>query len=542
MLDIRSLAWHIGHMRGWSAILALGGALALGWLALWGLSEAEQTDAAWSASSADHLLQSVNERSVLPGLQVFQQPLVTNEHVQITLSDSPNASRGRALATVTLLPHWEAQSGDRVSPSFAIRTALYDPDPVVASNLEAGLASIIRNDNGRFWRGKRPFDYWLLPTFELVITLLLLSAWLAFVVGRRGRDIVITGSIKSTHLLVMSLHITLLSYWALYWEGVVDYVPVLLSHVAFGIAVDALLALSMTGRWAASLAPIPIVGSTSLFVWFRGIDGYLGFLCILLALVSKVVFTRGGKHIFNPSALGVTLVATLCIFAPQTFGYIDISEQLNLPPNMAEVILLVALIAQTRVPIVLISLSGFITMLVCQGVGLSAGLSPYWPAVLLALLLLVTDPATSPRTGLGRIFFGAAFGFGIASFDVLLAMSGTSTFFAKVLPVPIVNYFVPHFDRAGQWLKAKAEGVVTEQHNGRHITVWLMLAVLTLFQGVKEGAFTPNMHVLEQSRHIRTDGSGRVTCEVNPAHCAPFSIAEEIALWTTPEQIARNKR
>ena len=235
-------------------------------------------------------------------------------------------------------------------------------------------------------------------------------------------------------------------------------------------------------------------------------------------------------------------MAVLCIIAPSTFGYIDISEQLNLPPNMAEVILLVALVAQTRVPIVLISLSGFITMLGCQAIGFSAGLSPYWPAVLLALLLLVTDPATSPRSGVGRVLFGAAFGFGIASFDVLLAASGASTFFAKVLPVPIVNYFVPQFDAAGRWLRAKASRVLTEQHNGRHIVAWLMLVVMTLFQGVKEGAFTPSMHVLEQSRHIRTDGSGRVTCEVNPAHCAPFSIAEEIALWTSPQHIADNDR
>ena len=68
-------------------------------------------------------------------------------------------------------------------------------------------------------------------------------------------------------------------------------------------------------------------------------------------------------------------------------------------------------------------------------------------AVFVGMLLLITDPATAPRSESGRIVFGVLYGLGIVAAFALLRMADLPAFYDKLLPVPILNLMVRVIDR-----------------------------------------------------------------------------------------------
>jgi hypothetical protein len=67
--------------------------------------------------------------------------------------------------------------------------------------------------------------------------------------------------------------------------------------------------------------------------------------------------------------------------------------------------------------------------------------------VFIGLLLLVTDPSTSPRTDMGRILFGVLYAVLTTILFVLLPPLGAPTFYDKLLPIPFMNLSVRALDR-----------------------------------------------------------------------------------------------
>jgi hypothetical protein len=76
--------------------------------------------------------------------------------------------------------------------------------------------------------------------------------------------------------------------------------------------------------------------------------------------------------------------------------------------------------------------------------------------VFLSLHLLMTDPATTPRSSIGKIVFGALFGFGVALTYWILEAYHVPNFYQKLLIVPFINLLTPFLDRmAGTNLLSK---------------------------------------------------------------------------------------
>src|SRR5947207_14570301 len=75
--------------------------------------------------------------------------------------------------------------------------------------------------------------------------------------------------------------------------------------------------------------------------------------------------------------------------------------------------------------------------------------------VFLGMHLLFCDPSTSPRTGLGRIIYGALYGLGTVSCYDVLGRAGMPTFYDKLLPVPLLNLSIQGIDRfvRSPWLR-----------------------------------------------------------------------------------------
>src|SRR6202167_3578855 len=71
-------------------------------------------------------------------------------------------------------------------------------------------------------------------------------------------------------------------------------------------------------------------------------------------------------------------------------------------------------------------------------------------AVFLGMHLLFNDPATSPRTEIGRIVFGALYGLSTVGLYDLLGRAGMPTFYDKLLQVPLLNLSVQLIDRAAR--------------------------------------------------------------------------------------------
>ncbi len=102
-------------------------------------------------------------------------------------------------------------------------------------------------------------------------------------------------------------------------------------------------------------------------------------------------------------------------------------------------------------------------------------------AVFLGMHLLFTDPSTSPRSELGRIFFGILYGLGNVVLYELLGRMGIPTFYDKLLPVPIMNLSIKLIDRAatGSWLKRfdparLGRSLAPRRRNLAYMTVWTM--------------------------------------------------------------------
>src|SRR5206468_3572457 len=68
-------------------------------------------------------------------------------------------------------------------------------------------------------------------------------------------------------------------------------------------------------------------------------------------------------------------------------------------------------------------------------------------SVFLGMHLLFTDPATAPRTELGRIIFGMLYGISTVVLYQLLGSAGMPTFYDKLLQVPLLNLSIKAIDR-----------------------------------------------------------------------------------------------
>ena len=114
-------------------------------------------------------------------------------------------------------------------------------------------------------------------------------------------------------------------------------------------------------------------------------------------------------------------------------------------------------------------------------------------AVFLGLHLLVTDPSTSPRTPLGRLFFGLLYGIGVFGLYSLLGALGAPTFYDKLMCVPLLNLSVPLIDRV---VAAVGKRPILERlrldgplghRNLAHMSAWVVFFAIMTAAGRTDG-------------------------------------------------------
>ena len=338
-------------------------------------------------------------------------------------------------------------------------------------------------------------------TFAAIGAALLAWAVLVWMRAReRGQALRIDFVPIKSHYVQASVQFAVYLYWGWYWRPVYAEMPLILAQLLFLYAVTSLLAWTRGRPWQLGFGPFPIIFSTNLFMWFKDDWFFWQFLMVATGALGKelVTWIRNGRrvHIFNPSAFGLGLFSIVLIATDSTrytWG-VEVATTLAQPPHIYLEIFLVGLVVQYFFSVTLMTLSAagvlyLMNVIYTKVTGVYLFLDTNIPiAVFLGLHLLMTDPATSPRSHVGRVIFGGLYGAANFVLYEWFGRIGVPEFYDKLLPVPILNLLVPWIDRvAGFGLLGSLdrwEGKFRPQTvNRAHMGIWIALFATMLLTG-----------------------------------------------------------
>jgi len=294
--------------------------------------------------------------------------------------------------------------------------------------------------------------------FVLFVWNALLFVW----VGHKRKTLGIEIVLKKQHYLQACGQGVILMYWGWYWPQVYESFHLLLAQLIFAYAFDMLLSWSRRETYVLGFGPFPVIFSINLFLWFKPDLFYLQFVIVALGLAAKelVRWNKDGRraHIFNPSSfpLAVLSFALLATGATDLTWGREIATTQFYPPHMYLVLFLIGLPGQFFFGVTLMTMSAVLTtyvfgLIYYATTGIYFFYDSYIPiSVFLGMHLLFTDPATSPRTELGRVIYGILYGLSTVGLYQLLGAAGMPTFYDKLLQVPILNLSIKAIDRVAR--------------------------------------------------------------------------------------------
>jgi len=268
--------------------------------------------------------------------------------------------------------------------------------------------------------------------------------------------------------------------WCSHWEVAARHLQLLAAQVAFAYLVDMLSIWRRRPVYRLGFGPVPIVMSTNLFLFFKDEHFYWQWPMIALALLSRELFRwrREGveRHIFNPSAIALSLTALALIGTEsmdRSWGEAIALSHATAPWSYELMfgagLLVMGLfgVGPTIISAALTTIA--LGALFYQYTGTYRYLDTAIPAaVFLGMNLLVTDPATSPKSALGKSIYGALYGVSVfALYGLLRGLErppigdepGLSAAFCdKLLAVPLLNVLSPLIERAAEWMRSCVMG------------------------------------------------------------------------------------
>lgn len=344
----------------------------------------------------------------------------------------------------------------------------------------------------------------LVQAFAGTATALLLWHVALWISARRsGRRLQVEAvSPVRQHYIQGCVQVCLYAYWGFFWRPIYDQAPLILAQLVFLFAFDALFSWSRGRTWRLASGPVPIVLSTNLFIWFRDDVFVWQFVMVSVGLLGKefLKWQKEGRrtHIFNPSGFGL-LVAAVALLATgmteQTTVARLLASTIEDPPYIFLFLFGLGLVVQHFFAVTLMTLAAAVVVVALNEAhtaitGTYLFMASNLPAAgFLGLLLLMTDPSTSPRTNLGRALFGAGYGLlYVIAFEVLGDL-GAPELYAKLFPVPILNLTVRGLDRLARRglpgrLNTRWEtGLAPRRTNLVHIAIWAAIFLSLQFSG-----------------------------------------------------------
>jgi hypothetical protein len=340
---------------------------------------------------------------------------------------------------------------------------------------------------------------------SILIACGLVVGWAAMMMALgRTSDLCIEVVLRRPHYLQLFVQGSLYAYWGWYWPEVARWLPFLLAQLLLAYALESLIAWSRRDAYTLGMGPFPIVLSTNLFLWFRPSWFYWQLLLIFVAFAAKewIRWQRDGRttHIFNPSSFALAVFSAGLIITHGTgiTQGIEIASTLFYPPQIYLFIFLIALPSQLFFGVASMTMPAVLTT---YGLGLAyfAATGTYFffdsyipIAVFLGMSLLFTDPATAPKSDVGRVVFGALYGAAVVLTYAWLRSIDAPEFYDKLLPIPLLNLSVRALDRLARsgalsWMDpARIVGALSPyRRHLAYIGVWvLVFAGMSAAQGV----------------------------------------------------------
>ena len=280
-----------------------------------------------------------------------------------------------------------------------------------------------------------------------------------FGVLRRRQKVTLEIVLRRQHYLQACLQGALILYWGYYWREVYHAAPLIAAQLLFAYGFDSLLSWTHRRKFALGFGPFPIIFSITLFFWFKDEWFYWQFVMVALGFLAKefLRWTRDGvnTHIFNPSSFPLAVVSVLLLLAnasEMTWGF-EVAQTEFYPPQMYLVIFLIAMPGQYLFGVTPMTMAAVVTTFVFSAIYYAATGSYYFVdshvpiAVFLGMHLLFTDPATSPRTELGRIVTACSTGSPPFCCTTCCCARACPGFYDKLLQVPLLNLSVKLLDR-----------------------------------------------------------------------------------------------
>ena len=319
-----------------------------------------------------------------------------------------------------------------------------------------------------------------------------LLVWQGVLWARRDLTLRLRWLPVRSHWVQALVQFSVYVYWGSAWQPVYDFMPALFGQLVFLYTFDMLLQWTRRGEWVAGFGPFPITFSTNLFLWYRDEWFLLQFAQLAVGSLGKefVRWKREGRstHIFNPSAFSLMVSSAFLL----TFGLTteltraqEIAVSFEAPKFAHLQIFLAGLVVQSLFRVTLVTACAVFSLLILNMViqpGTS-GLEYYGipVPVFLGLHLLVTDPATSPRTLSGKAIFGMLYGVFVYPLFYGLKFIGAPTLYDKLLSVPLLNLTVRRIDSLTDtgFIKRMRDRVPMSaaRLNWIHMAAWVVLFV-----------------------------------------------------------------
>jgi hypothetical protein len=261
-------------------------------------------------------------------------------------------------------------------------------------------------------------------------------------------------------------------YWGKYNPVVIERIPLIIHQIAFGYLFHFSLCMFYEKKLTVSFSTSAAIMSANLFIWFAPKVYFFHYIIIMATILGKMFLVRKingvERHIFNPSGLvSFLLAAAISIYSFNDgfnfFEYIygpQIGAYWLWLPHFDIVVLIASCLTLWTPNLYLIPISCY-TLLLGANFATQFFYGKYLldalgkGSVFLGVTLLITDPATSPKTKIGQILFGMSYAISLAlAFTVLISFRW-NLYYKKVFFICLLNLLTPFYDHLGEWIESK---------------------------------------------------------------------------------------
>jgi hypothetical protein len=234
-------------------------------------------------------------------------------------------------------------------------------------------------------------------------------------------------------------------------------------QIIFGYLFLFLLSCWLNKKFKVSFSPAAAILSANLFIWFSSKVYFFHYVLIVIALLGKTFITRNvngvEKHIFNPSGFVSNIAAvTICLLQINYIHEYVYATQMGANflwmPHFDLVVFLASCLSLWSPNMYMVAIGAISTMWITEVLSIGffgKGFTTETPrgSILLGIALLITDPATAPRSKTGQFLYGAGYAFTIFGSFIILAYKEWQMYFVKVFLVIPLNFFAYKFDELG---------------------------------------------------------------------------------------------